>query len=206
MDAEQRVKRPRKCFRWDAEVIKGYHTRFMAGESLDVMGAEAGVTGKALLCQFHKHGLGSKSKHHWWTKRDIQEAIKRMSVGESPRQVAQSMGITPHALRRAVKKYGEGVRAEDFVDTRQYRRIEKIGGQIFLLRRKGYSYKAICTKIGWSHSQRDLKKVASYLEITCRALGVPVPKPTRVILPGGKTRAVAYNSPNSTPQSETPKV
>ena len=203
MDAEVRQKRARKCFRWDPEVIKIYHTRFIAGEDLKALGAEAGVTGQALRCQFHKMGYGSKAKHHWWTKKEIEDSIKRMSAGESPGQVAQSMGITPHALRRAVKKYGNGVEANNFVDTRQYRRIEKIGGKIFLLRRRGLSYKAICNKVGWGHTPADLKRVASYLEITCKALDVPVPKPRTVIMPGGKTRLVSYSS---APRSKTPKV
>ena len=196
-------KRVRKCFRWDPAVIKVYHTRFMAGEDLKSLGAEAGVTGQALRCQFHKFGFGSKAKHHWWTKKEVHDVIKRMSTGESPQQVAQSMGITPHALRRAVNKYGGGVEANNFVDIRLYRRIEKIGGKILILRRKGFAYKTICDKIGWGHTRSDFKRVASYLEITCKALDLPVPKPRTVIMPGGKTRLVAYSS---APMSKTPKV
>ena len=190
-------KRPKKYFRWDVDIVKAMHERFIAGEEVNDLGAELGVTGKALLCQFHHKGLGVKSKHHWWSLSEVKKIIQRLESGVRTRVIAKEYGVTQHALRRAITKYGGGAAASDFVIKTMDKEYKPESKKIWEMRRKGLSFGAICEELGWENTPVAQRRAAIRLKKYCEVIGMTVPRPRVVRQADGKTRKVSYSGPSS---------
>jgi transposase-like protein len=195
MSETSRPKRPKKYFKWEAEIVNAMHQRFMAGEDVNALGDELGVTGKALLCQFHHKGLGVRSKHHWWSMSEVKNIVQRLESGVRTSVVAKEYGVTPHALRRAITNYGSGVGASDFIRKTLNGEYKPESKKIWELRRKGLSFGAICEELGWENTPVAQKRAAIRLKKYCDVVGMTVPRPRVVKQADGKVRSVSYTGP-----------
>ena len=195
MSEENRAKRRKKYFRWDADLVKALHERYMAGEEVADLGAELGVTGKSLLCQFHHKGLGVRSKHHWWSLGEVKKIIVRLESGVRTSVIAKEYGVTQHALRRAIAKYGKGVTAGDFIGKTMDGEYKPESKKIWEMRRKGLSFGAICEALGWENTPVAQKRAAIRLKKYCEVIGMSVPRPRVVKQLDGKVRKVSYLGP-----------
>lgn len=195
MSETARSKRPKKYFRWDADLVKSLHERYIAGEEVADLGAEIGVTGKALLCQFHHKGLGVRSKHHWWSIGEVKKIVQRLESGVRTRVIAKEYGVTPHALRRAIKNYGGGVVTSDFIGKTMKVEYKPESKKIWEMRRKGLSFGAICDELGWENTPVAQKRAAIRLKKYCEVIGMAVPRPRVVKQSDGKERKVSYAGP-----------
>jgi transposase-like protein len=195
MKTDNRPKRNKKYFRWDDALVKALHERYMAGENVADLGAELGVTGKSLLCQFHHKGLGARSKHHWWSSSEVKKIILRLESGVRTSVIAKEYGVTQHALRRAISKYGSGVTAGDFIGKTMDSEYKPESKKIWEMRRNGLSFGAICEALGWENTPVAQKRAAIRLKKYCEVVGMAVPRPRVIKQRDGKVRKVSYLGP-----------
>lgn len=184
------AERHRTVFKHDPAVIIALHARFMAGEDLSALGAEIGIAGKALLCQFHHKGLGSKEKRHWWSLTELKAAKQRIVRGGDIEEIAQRLGVKESQLYRALLKWGFNPTPYTGCTNRAVRRKED--HRIFSLRQKGLSYGQIARELGWPDNQSGQRRVGRRIKAYCDKAGIPIPLVDEVLRRDGTRRRVGY--------------
>ena len=180
----------RSVFKHDPEVIVALHARFIAGEELTALGAEIGIAGKALLCQFHHKGLGSREKRHWWSLTELKAAKQRIVRGDDIEEIAKRLGVKESQLYRALLKWGFNPTPYTGCTNRAARRKED--HRIFSLRQKGLSYGQIASALGWPDSQSGQRRVGRRIKAYCDKAGIPIPLVEVVLRRDGTRRRVGY--------------
>lgn len=156
---------------WPDHVIRDAHRRCMLGEDQKKVATDLGISIQAFRAACFKRGLPPMTFQHRWSKKVLREAYDRYQCGESRESIAQSLGAPSwEFVYRAMHRIGLKTRA---IGARE-RRYDKIGYQVYSLRREGLSYKEISEKVSLD-AVDPASALSRAMHNYCRRAGIPAP-------------------------------
>jgi len=183
--------RNRSVFAHTLETIAPLHERYISGEDPGDLAAELGISRGALLSQFHHKGLGGREKRHWWTVREMQDAKKRITSGETLSSVATRLKVAPQRLYRALLK--SGFNPTPYLKRPKRKTRESEDMRIFNMRKTGLTYAQIAANLGWPTSLSGQRRVGRRIKRYCDKVGIPIPLVGEVLRRDGTRRRVGYS-------------
>ena len=151
--------------RWDRDLLVDLRRRYLSGEAVADLAAEAGCSPRSLTASWTTYGVAREHprlghQRHDWTMKLLRSIRDRWAEGETLRSLAEEVGANEGTLSSALERAGFKSRriAKQRRTMLRARRNGRSIERAYVLRRDTLlEWSAIAEEVGWSLSATHLR-------------------------------------------------